>query len=174
MKARFLALLWVFLSHLAGIYLFTRGFLLMRLSLPNISSDSTQLTSLSTHKRAVVLIIDSLRFDFVTPDVPEPSSPYHHNVLRLPAELTKSQPDRSFIFTSFADPPTTTLQRIKGITGGSLPTFIDMGSNFGGSSNLEDSFIGQLNAAGKKVRVQWCHLSVLRVYNDAALDCFHG
>ena len=32
-----------------------------------------------------------------------------------------------------------------------FPTFIDMGSNFGGSSITEDSFIGQLRAADKKV-----------------------
>lgn len=51
----------------------------------------------------------------------------------------------------FSDPPTTTLQRLKGITTGSLPTFIDMGSNFGGSSINEDSFIGQMRHAGKKV-----------------------
>ena len=30
-----------------------------------------------------------------------------------------------------ADPPTTTMQRLKGLTTGSLPTFIDMASNFG-------------------------------------------
>lgn len=53
----------------------------------------------------------------------------------------------------FSDPPTTTLQRLKGITTGSLPTFIDMGSNFGGSSIVEDSFIGQLSSAGKKVSI---------------------
>ncbi|KAJ3531710.1 hypothetical protein NMY22_g8035 [Coprinellus aureogranulatus] len=122
----------------------------MRLSLPNISSDSTQVSSLSTHKRAVVLIIDSLRFDFVLPDVPESPSPYHHNILTLPAKLTKRQPQHSFIFNSYADPPTTTLQRIKGITTGSLPTFIDIGNNLGASSISEDSIIVQLGRAGRK------------------------
>ncbi|OBZ73368.1 GPI ethanolamine phosphate transferase 3, partial [Grifola frondosa] len=53
--------------------------------------------------------------------------------------------------THSPDPPTTTLQRIKGLTTGSLPTFIDMGSNFGGSSILEDSIIEQLRAAGRKI-----------------------
>lgn len=152
MKARFLTLLWVFLVHLAGIYLFTRGFLLMRLSLPNISSPSAQSSHHSSHTKAVVLIIDSLRFDFVAPDLPEPTSPYHHNVLTLPATLTKQRPQHSFIFNSYADPPTTTLQRIKGITTGSLPTFIDIGNNLGASSISEDSILVQLQKAGKKVR----------------------
>lgn len=145
-------LLWVVFIHLSGIYLYTRGFLLTRLSLSEISTcPDGSCTLPPSHKRVVLLVIDALRFDFVSPDPPNPPSPYHHNVLRLPQELTAAQPDRSFLFSSFADPPTTTLQRIKGITAGSLPTFIDMGSNFGGYSILEDSVISQLHAAGKKV-----------------------
>ncbi|KAK7037483.1 mannose-ethanolamine phosphotransferase gpi13 [Paramarasmius palmivorus] len=132
--------------HLAGIYLFTSGFLLTRLALTETSSGGTLP---HTHSRAVLLIIDSLRFDFVTPDPPLPVSPYHHNVLTLPAQLTEKYPKNSFLFNSYADPPTTTLQRIKGITTGSLPTFVDMGNNFGGSSIEEDSILKQLNKAGK-------------------------
>ncbi|KAI0338745.1 hypothetical protein BDW22DRAFT_671444 [Trametopsis cervina] len=146
-----LLLVWVFCVHLAAIYLYTRGFLLSRLSLSETSVSDEAHHLPASHKRAVLLVIDALRFDFISPDPPQPPSPYHHHVLELPAELTAKEPDRSFIFTSFADPPTTTLQRIKGITAGSLPTFIDMGSNFGGYSNLEDSIISQLTAAGKKI-----------------------
>ncbi|KAI0942623.1 hypothetical protein AcW1_003204 [Taiwanofungus camphoratus] len=153
MSSKGLALLaWVFFVHLTGIYLYTRGFLLTRLSLSesSICYDGSCVLP-STHKRAVVLIIDALRFDFLSPNPPVPSSPYHHNVLRLPQELTALRPSHSFLFDSFADPPTTTLQRIKGLTTGSLPTFIDMGSNFGGASIVEDSLISQLKAAGKNV-----------------------
>ena len=145
-------LLWVFFVHLAGIYLYTRGFLLTRLSLSDTTAcDDGSCTVPASHKRAVVLVIDALRFDFLSPNPPEPPSPYHHNVLTLPQELTASRPGHSFLFEMFSDPPTTTLQRLKGITTGSLPTFIDMGSNFGGSSITEDSFVGQLRHAGKKV-----------------------
>ncbi|KAF8879596.1 hypothetical protein BD779DRAFT_1551439 [Infundibulicybe gibba] len=144
-------LVWVAFVHLAGVYLFTSGFLLTRLSL----SDTTvcldqQCTLPPTHKRAVLLIIDALRFDFVTPNPPEPASPFHHNILTLPRKLTASRPQHSFIFNAYADPPTTTLQRIKGLTTGSLPTFVDVGNNFGGSSIAEDSILKQLNAANKK------------------------
>ncbi|KAI1793745.1 hypothetical protein LXA43DRAFT_204132 [Ganoderma leucocontextum] len=145
-------LLWVFFVHLAGIYLYTRGFLLTRLSLSDITAcRDGSCTVTPSHKRAVVLVIDALRFDFISPHPPEPVSPYHHNILVLPQELTAAQPTRSLLFEMFSDPPTTTLQRLKGITTGSLPTFIDMGSNFGGSSITEDSFIGQLQLAGKKI-----------------------
>jgi len=88
---------------------------------------------------------------FYLPQPAEPPSPFHHNILKLPAELTAVHPDKSFIFNAYSDPPTTTLQRIKGLTTGSLPTFIDMGSNFGGSSIMEDSIMAQMERAGKKV-----------------------
>ena len=152
LSSRLTLLIWVFFVHLAGIYIFTRGFLLTRLSLSDISNCSTQNCDVSPkHKRAVFLIIDALRFDFVSPNPPSPVSSFHHNILTLPQELTKKRPRHSCIFNSYADPPTTTLQRIKGITTGSLPTFVDIGSNFGGSSIVEDSILKQLKLAGKKV-----------------------
>jgi phosphatidylinositol glycan class O len=70
-----------------------------------------------------------LRFDFVTPNPPSPASPFYHHILTLPQELTKKRPKHSFIFNSYADPPTTTLRCIKAITTGSLPTFVDLGNN---------------------------------------------
>ncbi|KAH8830119.1 hypothetical protein DL96DRAFT_1706958 [Flagelloscypha sp. PMI_526] len=145
-------LLWVFFVHCAGIYLFTSGFLLTRLSLSEATHCSDgSCTVPPTHKRAVVLIIDALRFDFVTPYPPDPPSPYHHDILTLPRELTLSRPQHSFLFNAYADPPTTTLQRIKGITTGTLPTFVDLGSNFGASSIEEDSIVKQLVTAGKNI-----------------------
>ena len=159
-------LFWLFFVHLAGIYLYTRGFLLTRLSLPDTTTcdDGTCIVAPS-HKRAVVLLIDALRFDFLSPHPPEPPSPYHHNVLALPQELTATRPEHSLLFEMFSDPPTTTLQRLKGITTGSLPTFIDMGSNFGGSSIEEDSFIGQLKRNGKKVSLFFCTVEMKAIHD---------
>ena len=144
-----IVLVWVFAIHAIGLYLFTRGFLLTRLSLSQINTHDELLTP--THKRAVILIIDALRFDFISPDPPQPHSPHYHDILKLPAQLTKTQPRHSFLFNSYADPPTTTLQRIKGITTGSLPTFVDIGSSFGGSAVNEDSIVNQLRLSGKRV-----------------------
>ena len=143
---------WAFFVHLTGIYLFTRGFLLTRLSLSEPSDCSVLPCTLPpTHQRALILIIDSLRFDFLTPNPPNPPSPFHHNVLTLPRELTIAHPRHSLLFNAYADPPTSTLQRIKALTTGSLPTFVDIGSNFGGSSITEDSLLKQLQRAGMKV-----------------------
>jgi len=148
-----LVLLWVFFIHLAGLYLFKNGFLLTRLALTETTACPDESCTLKpTHSRAVFLIIDALRFDFVSPEPPLPLSPYHHHVLTLPAQLTSAHPNKSFIFNAYADPPTTTLQRIKGLTTGSLPTFVDIGNNFGGSSIAEDSIVKQLKEHGRKVR----------------------
>lgn len=161
-SSRLKVLLWLALTHTVAIYLFTRGFLLTRLALPDYSR--TDKTLQRTHERAILLIIDALRFDFISPNPPQPASPFHHNVLTLPRELTEKNPKHSFIFNAYADPPTTTLQRIKGITTGSLPTFVDIGNNFGGSSIEEDSLMKQLKIAGKKVS----HLSSSANYSDAS------
>jgi phosphatidylinositol glycan class O len=50
------------------------------------------------------------------------------------------------IFKAFADPPTTSLQRLKGLTTGGLPTFIDIGNSFGAPAIVEDNFINQVLA----------------------------
>ncbi len=147
-------LAWIVFVHVAGIYLFTSGFLLTRLALTETTTCANdECTVPATHTRAVVLIIDALRFDFMSPDPPTPPSPYHHNILTLPQELTKARPRHSFIFNAYSDPPTTTLQRIKGLTTGSLPTFVDLGNNFGASCIEEDSIMKQLGLANKTVRV---------------------
>ena len=145
-------LLWVVFLHVSGIYLFTRGFLLTRMALSDISNSCADCTLPPTHSRLILLVVDALRFDFVSPEPPQPHSPYHHNVLTLPREMTEKYPSHSFLFHTYADPPTTTMQRIKGITTGSLPTFIDISSNFGATSIEEDSLLLQLSRAGKRVR----------------------
>lgn len=99
-------------------------------------------------KRAVVWIVDALRYDFLADALPgNGSTPnvYMHNLLRTPAERTRHVPRGSFLAHFVADPPTTTLQRLKGLTTGSLPTFIEAGANFGGAGRVrEDTWIGQL------------------------------
>ena len=151
-----LLLLWVFLVHLTGIWLFSRGFLLTRFALHQLNSckpTEVDCTLPPTYKRAILIVIDALRFDFISPDPPIPTSQYHHHVLRTPIELSQTQPDRSVIFNAFADPPTTSVQRMKGITTGSLPTFIEMGYNFGVPTISEDSLIHQLHSTDKRVSI---------------------
>ncbi|CAJ0835642.1 113_t:CDS:10 [Entrophospora sp. SA101] len=86
-------------------------------------------------KKAIIIIIDALRFDF----------------LPIIRKLLNKQSTNSLLFQYIADPPTTTLQRLKALTTGTLPTFIDAGSNFAGSAIDEDNLIHQLWRQDKKI-----------------------
>lgn len=163
----FIALL---LIHIFAVKIFTSGFLPKREPFLDISkSTTTEQAHLATHRRAIILVIDALRFDFVAPNPPRPQSPFQHNVLTLPQDLSAKYPHQSFLFNTFADPPTTTLQRIKAITTGSLPTFVDAGNNLGASSIPDDSLLQQAKLAGKKVTPLF-HNNALSINNRT--DCF--
>ncbi|OMO49826.1 Type I phosphodiesterase/nucleotide pyrophosphatase/phosphate transferase [Corchorus olitorius] len=65
--------------------------------------------------------------------------------------MAVEKPSSAKIFKAIADPPTTSLQRLKGLTTGALPTFIDVGNSFGAPAIVEDNFINQLIQNGKRV-----------------------
>ena len=150
------AIAFVSVLHLAALTLFTRGFLLSRTTLDNRNTcdvTSIECTLPAKYDRTVILLVDALRYDFIFPKNPnsEGYNPTHHNQFTLPAQLTASHPRHSLLFKGVADPPTATLQRLKALTTGSLPTFVDIGSNFAGSAVTEDSWIEQATRVGKRV-----------------------
>lgn len=168
-----LLLFFVYL-HGVGILLFTKGFLLTRLMLGQQSScETSPLHEFSPHgpmwvgnadgegcwhpktfDKAVMIVIDALRYDFTVPFKPKNNStPAHlfHNSFTTPYTVASQTPKNAVLLPFIADPPTTTLQRLKGLTTGTLPTFIDAGSNFAGTSIEEDNLISQMKALGKRV-----------------------
>ncbi|KAL3425647.1 GPI ethanolamine phosphate transferase [Phlyctema vagabunda] len=161
---------WLLFIHATGIYFFTKGFLLTRLVLEEKSSCAEPPISLSspfkhagtpdggcwhpkTFDKAVVIIIDALRYDFTVPFTNTTTDPAQafHNSLPFLYETAVKEPQNAFLLPFIADPPTTTLQRLKGLTTGTLPTFIDAGSNFAGTAIEEDNLLMQLRDAGKKI-----------------------
>ncbi|KAJ8287116.1 hypothetical protein GJAV_G00047830 [Gymnothorax javanicus] len=155
-------LLWVCAVFYVGIYLFIGGFLLVRLEVNRSSSCNDLLTpgeegvrdfcrGEPRFRRAVVLIIDALKIDFARFDPGNSAPKPYENKLPVLQEMMLSQPAHSRLYPFRADPPTTTMQRIKGFTTGSLPTFIDVGNNFASSAILEDNLVHQLGQAGKRV-----------------------
>lgn len=107
-----------------------------------------------TFDKAVIIIMDALRYDFTVPFQPshDNEKPYYfHNALLVLHETATKRPDSAFLLPFIADPPTTTLQRLKGLTTGTLPTFIDAGSNFAGTAIEEDNLVAQLRDAGKRL-----------------------
>lgn len=161
--------LWIFVIHAIGIYFFTRGFLLTRLvldhkshctALPPESNIETKHDSSNgcwhpkKFDKAVVLIIDALRYDFTIPfesSQPTESPSYYHNSIPVLYDTAINNPSNAFLLPFIADPPTTTLQRLKGLTTGTLPTFIDAGSNFAGTAIEEDNLIDQWKDQGRRL-----------------------
>ncbi|KAK6349798.1 mannose-ethanolamine phosphotransferase gpi13 [Orbilia brochopaga] len=160
--------LWVAYTQAVGIYLFTTGFLLTRLVLeaksdcnvsplvptPYSGGNNDGCWHPKTFDKAVIVLIDALRYDFTVPQVDangEPSTEHYHNNFKTAYEIATKNPENAFLLPFIADPPTTTLQRLKGLTTGTLPTFMDAGSNFAGTAIDEDNLIDQLNRTGKKI-----------------------
>lgn len=130
------------LLQTTGLYLFLKGFLLTRqtLDLPTLPNESA-----STHfDRVILIIIDALRFDFAVSTDQKQENEYYRNQLPVFERLLAQQPSSSLLFQFRADPPTTTMQRVKGLMTGSLPTFIDAGSNFASSAVNEDHLLRQM------------------------------
>ncbi|KAG4378451.1 hypothetical protein GLYMA_17G043102v4 [Glycine max] len=63
---------------------------------------------------------------------------------RVLKNVASTRPLSARIFKAIADPPTTSLQRLKGLTTGGLPTFVDVGNSFSAPAIVEDNFINQL------------------------------
>lgn len=67
----------------------------------------------------VILVVDALRFDFARDHLP----------MSVGARLSPQKTNRTIssqLLQFVADPPTVTMQRLKGLTTGSLPTFADI------------------------------------------------
>lgn len=163
---------WILIIHGIGILLFTSGFLLTRLVLDDQSECSIPPIDLSgshigpwegrgtvdggcwhpkSFKKAVVILIDALRYDFTVPAPASELPQEFHNALTFLHESAAESPQNAFLRPFIADPPTATLQRLKGLTTGTLPTFVDLGSNFAGNSIEEDNLLKQLREEGKKI-----------------------
>ncbi|KAI9498284.1 hypothetical protein BDB00DRAFT_799691 [Zychaea mexicana] len=149
-----------------GLYFFLKGFLLTRQTLDiqathndvweqfplfpddsNSSNDNNRrvadhpstIPAKPSFDRVIVIVIDALRFDFLTP-MPGKEQ-YYLNRLPIIDKLHRSSPSSSLLYQFRADPPTTTMQRVKGLMTGSLPTFIDAGANFASSAVNEDNLL---------------------------------
>jgi phosphatidylinositol glycan class O len=181
-------LLWLTFLHATSLYGFSDGYLKTRAHLDHHSRcedvhdlyvlpDKTFLKGLGRNEscwnhrkfeRVVVLLIDSLRFDFcvMDPDYHESSLLQGHafidpgdnaNILRyyknrLPVinETIWELPLNSRLFRFLADPPTATMQRIKALTTGSMPTFLEVSDNFASDAIHDDNWVVQMGNAGRK------------------------
>lgn len=99
--------------------------------------------------KVVLIVIDALKYEFASYHHTQEPKPFENRLTTI-KELMYKQPESARLYKFVADPPTTTMQRLKGLTTGSLPTFIDIGSNFASTEINEDNVIDQLRGKGKK------------------------
>ncbi|GFS09424.1 GPI ethanolamine phosphate transferase 3-like [Elysia marginata] len=159
-----------FVLTLVGSLVFLRGFLLSRTVVEQTSRcDEDFVLKADDHsghglegcwmhgrfKRAIVIVIDALRYDFMAYNESLNSEKYtiapYENKLKIIHDLEKKKPLHTLKLKFMADPPTTTLQRLKGLTTGSLPTFVDAGANFQSSEITEDNIIDHMLRENKNV-----------------------
>jgi phosphatidylinositol glycan class O len=138
------------LITLLGLYIFSSSFFLAKRSLPRTSTcqdaksllretlgiivdhdESLDCWMKPSVDKLVVLVVDALRFDFAEHSLPHS---FGRRLQRKDAVLMR------FV----ADPPTVTMQRLKGLTTGGLPTFAEISGNLGGGYVEEDSWIDLL------------------------------
>ena len=117
----FLFLFWSNLIFGITVYIFQRGFLLKREVLSDRTvcpssdlknnNDSCYPMQPRQYSKAIVLIIDAFRYDFALHDqnASESDLKAYQNALPIISELM--QQGKGKLFQSFADPPTTTMQR---------------------------------------------------------------
>ncbi|XP_063830779.1 GPI ethanolamine phosphate transferase 2 [Ostrinia nubilalis] len=147
-KHRWIALCLLFLalgSHLLFLYGFFplkyhSGKLAHMDDLPNfiheVSIDGQEVYNPGEHT-VVLMVIDSLRYDFVT----EEYMPYT-------AQLLKNK--SACIYVSIAEPPTVTMPRIKAMMTGSVSTFADVALNFGAPAVRGDSVLRVAASRGRR------------------------
>ncbi|XP_066471206.1 GPI ethanolamine phosphate transferase 3 [Tiliqua scincoides] len=157
-----LALAWAALLLAAALALFGSGFLLVRLELPHRSAcalppgpgaaagrgPGSCWLPRRRFARAVLVLVDALRFDFARFEPARRAPRAFQN--RLPT-LHRLAGRHGRLFRFRADPPTTTMQRVKALATGGLPTFVDAGSNFASHAVHEDNLLAQLAANGRRV-----------------------
>lgn len=162
-RANSAALVFALATALLGAWTFGSGFLLHRIELGMRSqcghsgnaSAKRDCWSNRRFDRALVVVVDALRLDFVQKFQPRGGTgtgtvaPFHNRMPFL-GGLAADGSGRARLFAFEADPPTVTMQRLKALTTGSLPTFVDVGRNFAGGAITEDNILGQAASAGMR------------------------
>ena len=126
-----------------SILIFAKGFFPHKAVLPGLATwteDSHASLVSAPFDKVIFMVVDALRSDFVYSN----ASNFHftQSLIRTGAAVP---------FTGHASPPTITMPRVKAITTGSVPSFLDLVLNFAESDTsstlaTQDSWLAQLKA----------------------------
>ncbi|CAG5127325.1 unnamed protein product [Candidula unifasciata] len=117
----------------------SRGFSTQKVKLTQGESSLSN-TSHGSYRRLVLMVIDALRADFAF-------GPLNY----FPKTFETIRKGHGLQFIARTNPPTVTLPRIKAITTGSTPSFIDVALNFGSPALEEDNIITQMKRHGRQI-----------------------
>ncbi|KAA6426392.1 MAG: GPI ethanolamine phosphate transferase 3-like, partial [Trebouxia sp. A1-2] len=120
------------------------------IELPNRSLPADSLACIPEPpvRKLVWIIIDALRWDFVSNRT---GSSNKLGGMLILQDIANAAGQAALLTKFVADPPTTTMQRLKGLMTGGLPTFIDVGSSFSAAAVTEDNLIDQLRHHDKQL-----------------------
>ena len=135
-----------------GLGAFARGFLLSKAHVPGAAAPLDPRPP-PQYRRVVVFVLDAMRWDFVAEPAGGAAGGAHEGALGVFREVVRARGPHAGLFQFEADPPTNTLQRLKGLTAGSLPTFVDFAEAFAAEALPEDSLVAQLRAHGHRLYV---------------------
>lgn len=139
------------LAQFVAIFIFCCGFFPQKNVLKGTANftleSSVQTESKPVFDKLVLVVIDALRSDFV----------FEESISNFTFVHSLINGGEAWGFTAYSNPPTVTLPRLKGITTGSTPNFLDAILNVAeddSSSNLkeQDSWLKQFARQGKKMR----------------------
>ncbi|VDP75283.1 unnamed protein product [Echinostoma caproni] len=141
------------LGYFIGLLTFLWGFLLNRSEFLHVSVlNRSEPVEPHPKGRVIFIVADALAYTFVRPDSNVLGDPSRFRMPFVSDRLSAHRNSKQMQLLRFmADPPSTTLQRLKALMTGSMPTFVDAGSNFGGSELMEDNLIKQWHRAGKRI-----------------------
>ena len=139
--------------HITGYLLFLKGFFPAKTVLPGdlIFPNEVSPYLFKGHAQfdnLVLVVVDAMRSDFM----------YAQDISHMPFVHQLVTKGDALPFTAHASPPTVTLPRLKGITSGSTPSFLDAILNIADDNDDtqgmtgSDSWLNQLKKQGKSLR----------------------
>ncbi|KAI5820013.1 alkaline-phosphatase-like protein [Pyronema omphalodes] len=129
-----------------GILMFAKGFFPYKPFLPGLAQfDAEDIQTEKPFDKVVFMVVDALRSDFVFGE---------RSGFKFTQSLISSE--RAIPFTAHATSPTITMPRVKAITTGSIPGFLDVILNFAESDTTsslaqQDNWLAQIKANGGKL-----------------------
>ncbi|CAM42209.2 putative ethanolamine phosphotransferase [Leishmania braziliensis MHOM/BR/75/M2904] len=152
--------------YAGSVLLFTTSMLSTSIVMRTVATEPCDEAQAPSVDQVVLILIDALRPDFVLSSLrpfariggrctahedalgPQRLDEFDAGqTLQYVEESLRSSESAALAFFLVADPPTTTAQRLKAIATGTMPAFLEAGSNFNSEAVEMDSVVGQMNGS---------------------------